>query len=243
MAGTLVTVDELNKSVAFTGYRSFKLPFGRDLNDPIAINLRFALYQEAERLAVKHGFRYFLTGGAEGSDLMMAEIILELKKKLRPYYNVSHILCLPCKNHDKHWCEEDRERLEAIKSRSIVQYISDREYTRGCMQARNQYMVNTSCVLLGVFDGQTGGTFNTIEYARKCARKIITFRPASPVIRVEEFLDPSDFNWMNLTLEEPRGVYIVNKFNTDKNFSDDNPPQKPKKKNGFGFSSSRAKYI
>lgn len=213
-----VTVSELNQSVAFTGYRSHKLPFGRNLNDPIAIALRNALYKEYERLIVDHGFRFFLTGGAEGSDLMAAEVILELKKEYK-FHHLGHFLCLPCINHDKKWCREDRLRLEAIKDRSHIIYVSNEEYTPGCMQERNKYMVDTACVLLSVFDGKKGGTNNTIEYARKCARKIITFRPANPILRVEEFVDPKDFNWYGMKLEDPKGVYMVDKFNTDKNFN------------------------
>lgn len=206
-----VTVEELNKSAAFTGYRSYKLPFKHDLNDPVAIALRQALYMEFEALIRDHGFRYFLTGGAEGSDLMAAEIILELKKKYKSL-GIQHYLCLPCKNHDKKWRQEDKDRLAAIAKKSHVFYITEGEYTPDCMQKRNRYMVNTSCVLIAVFDGKSGGTGNTIEYARKCARKIITFRPQNPVLRIEEFLDPNAVNWYGMTLEDPKGVYMARKY-------------------------------
>lgn len=206
-----VTVEELNKSAAFTGYRSHKLPFGHNLNDPVAVALRNALYYEYERLIRDYGFRYFLTGGAEGSDLMAAEVILELKKKYKDL-GVRHFLCLPCKNHDKKWRQEDKDRLAVIAKKSHVFYITEGEYTSGCMQKRNRYMVSTSCVLLAVYDGKSGGTYNTIEYARKCARKIVTFRPVNPVLRVEEFLDPDAVNWLGMTLEDPKGVYMVRNY-------------------------------
>ncbi|MCM1299994.1 MAG: DUF1273 domain-containing protein [Firmicutes bacterium] len=205
-----VTLAELNRSVAFTGYRSHKLPFGHDLNHPSAISLRNALYKESRSLIENHGFRCFLTGGAEGSDLMMAEVVLELKREFR-HLGIQHCLCLPCRNHDKRWRQEDKDRLAAIAKKSHVFYITEGEYCDGCMQKRNRYMVNTSCVLLAVYDGKKGGTKSTVEYARKCGRKIITFRPTDPVIRIEEFLDSDLFNWYGMTLKEYKRAYLVNK--------------------------------
>lgn len=197
----LVPEKERKRSAAFTGYRSYKLPFGKNLDAPAAIALRNALYKEYERL-IQMGFDCFLTGGAEGSDLMAAEVILELKKKYRGKAQVSHCLCLPCLNHDIKWRQEDKERLERIKKGSHVEYVFKRPYFQGCMQLRNEYMVDTSAVLISVFDGQPGGTKNTVEYARKTFRKIINFFPTDPVMRVEEFVKPEDEYFYNLKLED-----------------------------------------
>ena len=40
-------------------------------------------------------------------------------------------------------------------------------YDRGCMQRRNRYMVDRSGLLIAVYDGQPGGTMQTIAYAMK----------------------------------------------------------------------------
>ena len=39
------------------------------------------------------------------------------------------------------------------------------EYTPGCMQRRNRYMVDHAALLIAVNDGEPGGTRNTILYA------------------------------------------------------------------------------
>ena len=47
------------------------------------------------------------------------------------------------------------------------------EYTRGCMQKRNKYMVDNSQYVIAVWDGSKSGTFNTLKYARKLKRNIM----------------------------------------------------------------------
>ena len=39
------------------------------------------------------------------------------------------------------------------------------QYSPGCMQRRNRYMVDHASLLIAAHDGLPGGTRNTIEYA------------------------------------------------------------------------------
>lgn len=181
--------EEMMISAAFTGYRPQKLPFGNDLGHPDAVRLRAALYKEYERLIIR-GFRYFYTGGALGSDLMAAEVISELMRKYE-HRELCHMLCLPCLNHCAKWRQEDIVRLERIKRDSTVVYVSEKPYFQGCMQLRNQYMVDACAVLIAVYDGQSGGTKNTVDYARRQGRKIVMIRPKG-FMRVEFFEKPED---------------------------------------------------
>lgn len=193
------TAEELMLSAAFTGYRPQKLPFGNDLSHPDAVKLRAALHKEYEKLVLR-GFRYFYTGGALGSDLMAAEVILELKRQYE-HREIRHKLCLPCLNHCAKWRREDIVRLEKIKMDSDVVYVSHRPYFSGCMQLRNQYMVDASAVLIAVYDGQSGGTKNTVDYARGQGRKIIEIRPKG-FLRVEFFEKPEDTEQLMLLDDE-----------------------------------------
>lgn len=184
------TRHDIMRSAAFTGYRPQKLPFGNDLSHPDAVRLRANLKTEYERL-IKHGFTQFLTGGALGSDMMAAEVILELKEKLHGKAKIMHVLCLPCLDHNARWSDEDKERFEAIKKKSIFFYVSDTPYYNGCMQKRNRYMVDTSRVLLAVYDGQSGGTHTTVEYAKSKRRKVVVIRPKQ-FMRIELIETPQD---------------------------------------------------
>lgn len=197
----LVTAQEIRQSVAFTGYRPSKLPFGYDMESDAAIALYNNLTKEYRKLIDK-GFRFFLTGGAVGCDLMAADVVLSLKKEYKKrQIPVYHVLCIPCYNHFKGWRQEDKEHFQRIKKESNqVVYVSKSEYYDGCMQKRNRFMVDTSVVLLAVYDGKSGGTKNTIEYAMKKKRKIVTVRPDG--MRVELFSKPADLSSLMLFEEE-----------------------------------------
>lgn len=184
------TRDDFMKSVAFTGYRPVKLPFGYDFNHPDAVLLRAAIKNEYRRL-ISYGFNQFLTGGALGCDMMAAEVILELKEEYPRSAKISHWLCMPCYDYTAKWKEADRERLKKIANQSHAFYVSDKPYFNGCMQVRNEYMVNTSRVLVAVYDGKPGGTRNTVEYARSKNRKIIVIDPRQSM-RIELVETPED---------------------------------------------------
>ena len=202
------TREDVMKSVAFTGYRPKKLPFGSDLAHPDAIRLRANLKTEYQKL-IRRGFRQFLTGGALGCDMMAAEVILEIKAELPRRMKISHWLCMPCLDYTAKWNSADKERLENIKKQSIFFYVSDSPYYNGCMQKRNRYMVDTSRVLVAVYDGQSGGTKNTVEYAKSKNRKVVMLNPRQ-FMRIELIHTPQDIEMM-LTDDEDE-EYINDNF-------------------------------
>ena len=183
-----VTPEEIKCSVAFTGYRPSKLPFGDDYESKKAIVLKLGLYNVVDRLMRKN-YRYFMNGGAMGSDLLAAEAVIDVKKdnkRLGKY--ITNYFCLPCHDHTKQWTQKEKNRLEALMNESsICFYVSDKPYYSGCMQVRNKYMVDTADVLVAVYDGKPGGTHNTVEYAKKRNKKIIIINPNLEVFI--EFID------------------------------------------------------
>ena len=48
----------------------------------------------------------------------------------------------------------------------IVRFISP-QYDRGCFQRRNEWMVDHAGRVIAVFNGEKGGTKNTIDYAER----------------------------------------------------------------------------
>lgn len=46
-------------------------------------------------------------------------------------------------------------------------------YSRACFQIRNEWMVDRSARVIAVFNGQSGGTKNTINYARSNGIEVI----------------------------------------------------------------------
>ena len=62
-----------------------------------------------------------------------------------------------------------------MESADLVRYISP-AYSRSCFQIRNEWMVNHSAKVIAVYNGQSSGTKNTIDYAH---------RQGIPVIQIE----------------------------------------------------------
>ena len=62
-----------------------------------------------------------------------------------------------------------------MSNADLVRYISNR-YSRDCFQKRNEWMVNHSARVIAVYNGQSSGTKNTIDYAH---------RQGVPVIQIE----------------------------------------------------------
>ena len=66
-----------------------------------------------------------------------------------------------------------RERYAGLlESCDRYTLISER-YTYTCMAERNSYMIAQSSLLVAVFSGERGGTFNTIREAVSLGRRIV----------------------------------------------------------------------
>ncbi|MBR2377580.1 MAG: DUF1273 family protein [Clostridia bacterium] len=148
---------DLKTTVSFTGHRVLRNDFNVD-------NLKEVI----NNLLIK-GFRTFLVGMAMGFDLKCADVLLEKKKE----FNIDVIACIPCKNQDKFFKNEEKDRYqEYLKKVDKIVCFSD-EYTNGCMQIRNRYMVDNSSVLVAYLKYFKGGALYTVNYAKKQNKEII----------------------------------------------------------------------
>ena len=159
---------------SFTGYRPSKLPFILDKNSEYYLNLYNAIKDEICRL-VDCGVTCFLTGMAQGIDLMCGEIILELKQ----IFDI-HLFCvIPCEGQCYGWCEDDKQRYQKLLYGASDIIYTSKEYFKGCMMKRNRYLVDNAEYILAVYDGKQGGTGATIDYAKKKHRTIIIINPTT----------------------------------------------------------------
>ena len=53
-----------------------------------------------------------------------------------------------------------------MKKADLKQFICEK-YSKACFQIRNEWMVNHSARVIAVYNGEAGGTRNTIVYANK----------------------------------------------------------------------------
>jgi len=140
----------------FTGHRPEKL---RQTEEEIT-----ALLEEAIRAAMDDGFVTFISGMARGVDIWAAEGVLRLRDEGAPV----HLVCAsPFEGFERSWSAEWQKRYRRIwEAADYKEYICP-EYSRDCFRRRNEWMVDRSARVIAVFNGERGGTKNTIDYAAR----------------------------------------------------------------------------
>ena len=141
-------------SVAFTGHRAASLPWRYNESDERCLRVKARL-REAIGSAYASGKRFFLSGMASGTDVYAAEAVLGLKSV---YPGIRLICVFPCPAADR--------RAAEIASRADCTVLLSNEYTAGCLQLRNRFLVDNSSLLIAVYDGRlSGGTLSTLRLA------------------------------------------------------------------------------
>ena len=158
--------------VSFTGYRPEKLPFFSE-DDPMCVDLKKRLSKQIKML-IEDGADEFFSGMARGVDTWAAEAVLELK---REYPHIKLTAVIPCPEQADGWSSEDQDRYHGIMEACDKKIVISPHYSRGCMQKRNRALVDICDILVTVFDGQSGGTKQTVDYAKSKGRKTITVPP------------------------------------------------------------------
>lgn len=158
--------------VSFTGYRPEKLPFfGED--DPMCVDLKNRLYEQIKRL-IEDGADEFFSGMARGVDTWAAEAVLGLKSA---YPQIRLTAVIPCPEQADKWSVSEKDRYHYILEHCDKSLVTSPRYVRGCMQKRNRALVDMCDVLVAVFDGKSGGTMQTVNYAKSKGRKIFSVSP------------------------------------------------------------------
>ena len=150
-----------NHRCCFTGHRPNKL----NMNEAEIKSL----LEVAIDKAIARGFVSFITGMAMGTDIWAAEIVLEKRK----YNKNLHLICaLPHKGFDIRRSPDEQARFNSIiENADLVRLVSEKYYN-GCYQARNQWMVDRTSLVIAVFNGQKSGTKNTIDYANSVGVRV-----------------------------------------------------------------------
>ena len=159
----------INETCCFTGHRSGKLPWGDNENDARCTALKRRLYDVLEGLS-SSGVRRYICGMAQGSDMYFAEAVLALRRE-RPQVVLE--AAVPCLGQESSWPEMLRERYRRILESADIKTVLSHRYTPSCMEERNRYMVENSGVVVAVFGGGRGGTFNTLRMAYRLGRRVI----------------------------------------------------------------------
>lgn len=154
-----------SRTCCITGHRSKDLPFKGDLNSTGMRNLISTIYLAISEIS-REGCDTFISGMADGTDLICAEIISQMiddGAKLR-------LICVvPYAGQIK---EHRRPRNAYIYKALTTHFptvVLSREYFPQCYKNRNMFMVRHSSRLLGVYKPKIkgSGTLQTIRLAEK----------------------------------------------------------------------------
>ena len=161
-----------SQTVCLTGHRPDKLPWGYNEEKESCVHFKEGLKVLLEK-AIMYGLKNFMTGMAEGFDMIATEILIGLREK----YSINIIAVVPCLGQESMWSENQQKRYHTILKRCDRKIVLNKNYTPTCMSVRNKFMVEHSRVVIACYNGITGGTSNTINMARKCGCKIKIINP------------------------------------------------------------------
>ena len=139
--------------IALTGHRPKRLPN----------RVSVSVWITEQLLKYKDEIEEVYCGMAQGADQIFAGIAQMLE--------IPVICCYPYKKK-KYYPKE----LEIINKSKDVIYTSEKYTGNNVYWIRDKYMVDNCDVLFAVFDGEeNGGTWITIEYARKIGKPILYY--------------------------------------------------------------------
>lgn len=147
----------MTKNCAFSGHRHSIKELDLNLLDRVILNL------------IKSGTENFYCGMAVGFDLAAAESVINFKNN----YDVKLFACIPCEGQSDGYSEINKRRYDYILQQCDGEIILSDDYCRGCMLARDRFLVENCGVLVSFLRKEKGGTYYTVNYARQKNKKII----------------------------------------------------------------------
>lgn len=140
-----------NTTCSFTGHRPDKLKISeQEAKKCLCTGIEYA---------IKLGYTTFITGMAPGVDLWAGELMLEFKNI---YPKIKIVCAFPYPGFSSY--NPSAIKISALADK--ISYIS-KEYSIYSYQKRNEWMVDNSSLVIALFNGEKGGTYNTIKYAEK----------------------------------------------------------------------------
>ena len=139
----------------------------RDIPAEQVGHIKKSLEQEVDR-AISDGFTCFISGFADGVDLLFAEIVVERIAK-NPALKL--IAAIPYQKRLD--TLRKSERTKALIDLCTETYVAAEEYQPSVYAKRNRYMVERSDRVIAVYDGrEKGGTVGTIRLAHTMGKEL-----------------------------------------------------------------------
>ena len=159
------------KSCCFTGYRPEKFPFKFSADNTQYIAFENRLTQTIYKLC-ENGCHTFYSGMAMGFDIVAAECVL-LSREVCRTSSIKLVCAVPFIEQSKSFPKEWQQRYNDILTKADEVILTSDKYFSSCYMRRNRFMVDNSDFVVTWFDGKSGGTKSTMDYARRLGRTVI----------------------------------------------------------------------
>lgn len=140
----------------FTGHRPEKLAIPER-------QMAKLLEMEIQK-AIDKQFTTFISGMARGADIVAAEIVLRLRAQDE---RLKLICALPHPGFGLHWGGGWTDRFQSVLAQADLARTICPSFSYASYQARNKWMCRHAGLVIAVFNGERGGTKNTLDYAQK----------------------------------------------------------------------------
>jgi uncharacterized phage-like protein YoqJ len=143
-----------NMVIAVTGHRPDKLGKEYGMDGPISKKI----YTELEKIVLQLKPTKMITGMALGVDMIFAGVAIR--------NNIPFVASIPFLGQESKWPKQSQNLYNKILSKaSETVVVSSGAYANWKMQKRNEWMVDRCELLVAVWDGTEGGTYNCVNYA------------------------------------------------------------------------------
>ena len=168
-------MQENSKVCCFTGYRPQKFPFPISKNSEAYLEFENNLFDTIFNLPDKEQCYTFYSGMAVGFDIIAAELVLILKRVYKKA-QIKLVCVLPFETQSEKYYPDWKKRYDKVLKEADEVICLSKNYYPSIYQERNIYMVDKSDIVITWFDGQTGGTKNTLDYAERNQKQIINVK-------------------------------------------------------------------
>ncbi len=154
--------SERAHTAAFSGHRSFKTRDGQEL---IAARVRGAILR-----LMSEGYDTFLTGMAEGFDLLAAREVLVMRET---HPELRLIAVVPFASQAARFAKATRAEYDKVLAAADHVVTLSGGYDPGCFHRRNDFLLDNASALICHYNGSPGGTRYCVTRAARQGLRIL----------------------------------------------------------------------
>lgn len=155
----IIGLQKHGKICALTGHRALKKDFNEKKLKLLFVNL------------IEKGYKVFLCGMAVGFDTACCKVLSQLKLK----YDIKIVACVPFIGQERSFSYEQKEEYYFLLDECDEKVIVSEYSVKSAYLERNRVMVDNCDLLVSYLYENKGGTFYTVNYAKKLNKEIINF--------------------------------------------------------------------